>query len=83
MSELTRRKWENSSPFSYFAPMSEDDDDDGSVNHQKSSHVDMTNDHLQDNNRHRTSQPFNREILSPKKPAQGFLCSFELEKKTF
>ena len=28
----------------------EDDDDDGSVNHQKSSHVDMTNDHLQDNN---------------------------------
>ena len=30
--------------------MTEDDDDDGSVNHQKSSHVDMTNDHLQDNN---------------------------------
>ena len=26
--------------------MAEDDDDDGSVNHQKSSHVDMTNDHL-------------------------------------
>ena len=47
----------------------DDDDDDGSVNHQKSSHVDMTNDHLQDNNGQ--TKQVNHSIvwfLSPKKP---------------
>ena len=51
----------------------DDDDDDGSVNHQKSSHVDMTNDHLQDNNGQ--TKQVNHSIvwfLSPKKPLKDF-----------